>query len=157
MKNALRKGTARDLNVYTVAFTSGPGVGLLGYSTFPVDYSSKPKNDGVVLMFGSLPGGSVVRFNTGRILVHEVGHWVGLYHTFQGGCTSPGDFVDDTPAEASPARGCPTGRDSCPTLPGLDPIHNFMDYTDDSCRTEFTAGQVVRLRSQIATYRHLRC
>jgi len=155
MKKALRTGTARDLNIYTVSFKRIKPVGLLGYATFPVDYTRNPQNDGVVTLFSTLPGGSRAPYNLGRTVTHEAGHWVGLYHTFQGGCKPPGDHVADTPAEANPASGCPTNKpDTCPA-PGVDPIHNFMDYTEDSCMYEFTAGQAVRLRSQIATYRSL--
>ncbi|KAF8063183.1 metalloprotease [Lyophyllum atratum] len=152
MKNALRQGGPADLNVYSVGFKSGAGAGLLGYATFPSDYSSAPKNDGVVILFSTVPGGTSSPYDLGRTLTHEAGHWVGLFHTFQGGCKG-GDSVSDTPPEASPAFGCPRGRDSCLADAGLDPIENYMDYSDDACMTNFTPGQIVRLKSQLSTYR----
>ena len=77
---------------------------------------------------------------------------MGLFHTFTGACAASNDLVSDTPTEMSPADGCPNSRDTC-VSPGLDPINNFMDYTDDSCMNTFTLGQFTRMDAQLSLYR----
>ncbi|KAG6905234.1 hypothetical protein DXG01_004062 [Tephrocybe rancida] len=147
-----RQGNAWTLNIYTVGL--GPS-DYCAWGTFPWNYASNPQADGIMMAHDCLPGGRRQPYNFGRLMVHEIGHWMGLLHTFQDGCDG-GDQVDDTPAEASPASGCPAFRDSCPGLPGTDPLNNHMDYTNDGCRTQFTRGQITRIIQAIGYYRGIK-
>lgn len=148
LKTALHGGNAGTLNLYTAA----AGSDVLGFSTFPQWYRTQPTLDGVLVDYRSLPGGEFPHFDKGYTAVHEIGHWLGLFHTFEDGCIPPGDGVDDTPYEAVPTDGCPWIKDTCPE-PGDDPIHNYMDYSADDCMTEFTPGQGRRIHAVWAAFR----
>jgi hypothetical protein len=148
LKTSLHRGGPGTLNLYS----AGVGSDILGVSTFPQWYTARPVMDGVMIDYRSVPGGSNPRFHRGYTAVHEVGHWLGLLHTFENGCESPGDAVDDTPDEGMPTQGCPVLKDTC-LAPGADPVHNFMDYGFDNCMSQFTAGQGERIRSVWAAYR----
>lgn len=147
-KQALAIDPTHRLNVYTCL----PGHDLLGWAYFPFSFPEDDPMHGVVIHYGSLPGGAIPNYDLGRTLVHEVGHYLGLFHTFQGGCSDPGDYVADTPAEATPNFGCPDIRNTCPA-PGDDPIHNYMDYSIDACYSEFTPGQSKRIDAIVPAYR----
>ena len=178
MKRLLADDDPATLDVYSASL----GQSLLGWAYFPSDFTAATSSDygplhryldGVVIDFRSVPqpdgnteGDTRVfpdgTYEEGDTLTHEVGHWLELYHTFQGGCTenpayNGGDQISDTPAEASPNYLCPepgeAPRDSCPADPGLDPVHNFMDYSFDECLTEFTVEQAARMQLAWETYR----
>jgi hypothetical protein len=148
-KTALKQGGPETLNIY-VANLSG---GLLGYAYYAEDAAAVGVLDGVVVLNQSLPGGNAAPYNLGDTATHEVGHWFGLAHTFEGGCTRVNDMVLDTEPEASPAFGCPVGRNTCKITRTGDPIRNFMDYTDDACMNTYTRGQYVRMDEQHLQYR----
>ncbi|GAB2849966.1 zinc metalloprotease [Actinocorallia aurea] len=147
-KPQLHKGDAGTLNLYS----ADVGQAVLGYATFPQSAKNKPQLDGVVIDHRSMPRGTYANYDLGFTAVHEVGHWLGLFHTFENGCTAPGDGVADTPDQATASDGCPVGKDTC-TSAGLDPVHNYMDYSYDACMTEFTRGQTDRLRRSWTAYR----
>jgi hypothetical protein len=148
-KFALRQGGARDLNLYTAE----PGAGMVGYATFPADYTAAPNLDGVVMLHSAMPGGSSAPYNLGDQTVHQVGHWLGLYHTYQTACGDAGDMVSDTPSTNKPAFGCPVGRDTCGDDDSMDAVRNYMDATDDACMNAFTDGQRQRVEHQFTAFR----
>ncbi|KAL1999203.1 hypothetical protein VTN02DRAFT_4890 [Thermoascus thermophilus] len=184
MKTALRKGTYNTLNVYyqtdlqpshsnntsTARNESSDASqmshqlssNLLGFCTLPTPdvNASSPRSDyikdGCNVLAATMPGGPLAHFNRGGTTVHEVGHWNGLLHTFQGESCTPnndGDYIPDTPLQSVPTDGCPRWKDSCPDSPGLDAIHNFMDYSSDDCYEGFTKDQARRMRSMWSSMR----
>src|ERR671915_2145241 len=152
MKQALRQGGDNALNLYLTT-----AAGFLGWAYLPSVLDTSPAHlDGVVIDWETLPKVSDTyegRFDLGYTATHEAGHWLNLLHTFDGGCSPTGDHVDDTPAQGKPTSGCPEGKDTCRGKPGLDPIHNYMDYSDDPCYTEFSAGQTARMQDAWAFWR----
>jgi Pregnancy-associated plasma protein-A len=147
-KAALHRGGFDVLNVYIAGLQDG----LLGYATFPSDTTLV--DDGVVLLNESLPGGSAAPYNEGDTATHEVGHWLGLYHTFENGCQYPGDYVGDTPYQDDDDNifSCEESLDTC-RQPGRDPVHNFMSYGDDPCLDRFSRGQATRMALTWFTWR----
>jgi len=150
MKTALKRGGSTDLNIYSTS-----GAGYLGFAYYPSITTSNRYRvlDGVLIHYGSLPGGFIGNYNLGYTATHEVGHYLGLAHTFEQGCKGHGDYVDDTPAMEVPTSGCPVGKDTCPRDAGLDPVENYMDYSYDRCYTAFTQGQTERMQKQYAHWR----
>jgi len=158
--NTLAWDPNRYLNIYT-----NTASGALGYVPFlPADAGGAlvgDPGDRVVILWSAFGrDASAVPYDQGRTATHEVGHYLGLEHTFspQGscgsqaapGCYSDGDLICDTLPQASPNFGCPASASSCSTP---DPFHNYMDYTDDLCMEEFSVEQSRRTRCSLEHYR----
>lgn len=151
-KTALHIPPEYSLNFYTAGLQGG----LLGWATFPDRLQGDKVMDGVVILHSTLPGGTAAPYNQGETATHEVGHWLGLYHTFQDGCSGEGDEVQDTEAHAGPNFGCKntlTDKDNFCSGETQAPLKNFMNYVDDKCMSEFTPGQIARMKDMITTYR----
>ena len=127
---ATRQGSYSSLNIYFYTDMPSGIQGICPLPTFVTPGDEWFYRDGCQVHADTMPGGDDPKY-LGHTAIHEAGHWFGLLHTFQGRCSIYGDGVMDTPPQASASTGCPVGRDSCPDEEGLDPIHNYMDYSDD--------------------------
>ncbi|MCW3118621.1 MAG: hypothetical protein JWM28_2703, partial [Chitinophagaceae bacterium] len=141
----------RYLNVWVCDMSND----LLGYGTFP---DAGPSNEqGAVIDFACIPGGSLTGYNGGKTLTHEIGHYFNLYHIWgddNGACTGT-DYVDDTPNQANSTSSCPTGvqTDACSTVAPGFLYEDYMDYTGDNCLVMFTVEQVARMEAALNLYR----
>jgi PKD repeat protein len=142
------------LNIYIVK--SIPG-GTLGYSSFP---GGPPDEDGLVVRHNYFGKTGTAASSLGRTGTHEVGHWLGLYHTFNNSCgtdiCNDGDYVCDTPPVLTANFSCNPINSCSNDNPDLqDQIENYMDYTPEACSNMFTAGQSDRILSSLINLRSL--
>lgn len=162
MKNLSRWDPLSYVNIWVVKeiCNSSGNCNVAGYAYLPYTHGSS--KDGIVIehrLFGEQPG------KTGA-LIHEMGHYLGLYHTFQGGCTNAdcvvqGDRVCDTPPDQSTApvpcdgsvNTCDTDTNSGFSSDQNDQFWNYMDYGDLNCFSAFTAGQIERMHFSIENLR----
>ncbi|MCA8979954.1 MAG: pre-peptidase C-terminal domain-containing protein [Planctomycetes bacterium] len=147
---------AWDPDQYLNIYTNDAG-GNLGYVPYlPPSGNSGNSSDRVVILYSSFGrNSSNWPYHQGRTTTHEVGHYLGLFHTFEGGCggggcSTSGDLICDTNAESSANWGCATSSTSCGSS---DPVRNYMDYSDDTCMTGFTADQANRMRCTLENWR----
>jgi hypothetical protein len=152
MKTSLREGGCNTLNIFSRGLLEQGGT--LGFSSFAWECEAGPEFDAVEIDFRTLPGGTAAPYNLGFSAVHETGHWLGLLHTFERGCRFINSLVEasDTPRHSEPTLGCPVSADTCPSH-GTDPVHNFMNYEDDACMSEFTPDQGLRAREMYSEFR----
>ncbi len=158
LKSTYSWDKTKYLNLYLVrSISGGSGGTILGYATFPTFSAS---TDGIVIRSdcwgtrGNVggPGGDNIWGRTGT---HEMGHWLFLLHTFEGGCGSTicsfsGDRVCDTPPTSDPNFSITQRKNSCTQDAiyygadrGDDP-HNYMDYGSDAVIYKFSPEQTAR-------------
>jgi len=160
IKNLSRWPNDEYYNIWVVTEIQGNdgGYGIQGFAYFP---GSSSLYDGTIIMntcFGSI--GTVNSWNNmGRTLTHEVAHGMGLYHSFEGdnnGSTCPtgnGDYVSDTDPHKRSYSNCPSSTNTCTGNSLQDVVHNYMDYSSQTCADMFTQGQADRMNTQIAFFR----
>lgn len=154
--NSLAWDTTEYLNIYTN--TAG---GNLGYAYVPNGGGVVGNTwDGVRINYNAMGVNPAYSpYDLGRTATHEVGHYLGLYHTFDGGChggncNQAGDLICDTAPEASPNyNSCGFGSRNTCSGGDADPINNYMDYSNDACMDRFSAEQVNRMRCTIQNFR----
>lgn len=156
VKSLIGWDNKKYLNIWVVrsinlAGVNGPGI-VLGYAAFP--YNNIPgTSDGIVIRHQNFGSIGTAQADRHRTLTHEVGHYLNLYHTFQGGCGS-GDNCFDTPPVTTSSTGCSSNQNTCsndnPDLP--DMIENYMDYTDDDCMNTFTQNQKQRTKAVLNSF-----
>ncbi len=119
----------------------------LGYGTFP---GGPADRDGVVVGYNVFGTVGVLRtpFNKGRTATHEIGHWLGLKHTW-GDAICGDDSIADTPQQEYYNTGCPSfpHLSACSPNANGDMFMDFMDFTDDGCMNMFTVDQVMEMKS----------
>lgn len=128
----------------------------LGYAYYPTHEKEGDKTQVVFMNEIAITGSKQILYNIGMTLVHELGHFFGLPHTFNYDrkCSNNGDDgYTDTPIEKTPNYWCNANRDTCPNHSGKDPIWNYMDYSPDSCMNRFTKQQVNDMIANIDYYR----
>lgn len=150
MKSYLAINTTNIINIY---ITNADG--YLGWSYFPSSYPENSYMHGPVISSYAIPEGNDIIYKYGRTLTHEIGHYFGLYHTFQDGCQN-NDGCDDTPAQDNGDNIYECGElNTCNKQdePGNDPVNNYMNYVDDLCMNHFTDDQFARIWSQLEVYK----
>lgn len=175
MKTELHVGDYRTLNLYirnvTLKDYGGTCTNPWRANQTQPDPVRRLALDGCVINTISIPDSGHAFLNQGKTAVHEIGHWFGLWHTFEdqgirngvnppNPCWegNPDDDVADTPKMQNRGSGtCNLTQNSCPEPAGsppiYDPVQNFMSYSSDQCMTEFSPGQVQRMYSTYDRFR----
>lgn len=134
-KTRPRQGKADTMNVWLMGavLSKHDGSSRVGRATLPWNYQKSPDVDGVFIVQGTIPGGYAKPYNGGKTLVHEVGHWLGLMHTFEKGCEYDGDHIPDTAMHTSATQDCESLdlRSDCPNEKRPQPANNLMNYGEE--------------------------